>query len=143
MYPVGSCLHVLSDASVRVCRRFLVGPVSECLEAFVFLSVAKHAGFRGEFCGIGSMFCKTWTLSRLFRKTLLPARAGCLLAPRNPVVGSSRRFCLDIFTRTERRKDMKTQCSHCQEILDADGRENGQRIKCPARGKDFEHRVKN
>ena len=36
MYPVRLCLHVLPDASLHVCRRFLVGPVSECLEAFGF-----------------------------------------------------------------------------------------------------------
>ena len=36
MYPVGLCLHILSDASLHVCKWFLVGPVSECLGAFVF-----------------------------------------------------------------------------------------------------------
>ena len=46
------CLHVLPDASLHVCRRFLVGPVSECLGAFGFyLNVTKHAGFRSEKLG--------------------------------------------------------------------------------------------
>ena len=36
MYPVGLCQHILSDASLHVCKWFLVGPVSECLGAFVF-----------------------------------------------------------------------------------------------------------
>ena len=36
MYPVRLCLHVLPDASLHVCRWFLVGPVSECLGAFGF-----------------------------------------------------------------------------------------------------------
>ena len=47
MYPVGLCQHILLDASLHVCRWFLVGPVSECLGAFGFyLNVTKQAGFR-------------------------------------------------------------------------------------------------
>ena len=49
MYPVRLCLHVLPDASLHVCRWFLVGPVSECLGAFGFyLNVTKQAGFRSR-----------------------------------------------------------------------------------------------
>ena len=54
MYPVRLCLHVLPDASLHVCRWFLVGPVSECLGAFGFyLNVTKQADFTAESCGIG------------------------------------------------------------------------------------------
>ena len=36
--------------------RFLVGPLAQCLGAFGFYSnVTKHAGFRSESCGIGSL----------------------------------------------------------------------------------------
>ena len=34
MYPERLCLQILPDASLHVCRWFLVGPVSESLEAF-------------------------------------------------------------------------------------------------------------
>ena len=88
MYPVGSCLHVLSDAFVHVCRRFLVGPVSECLEAFVFFE-------RCQACWISRWILRnrqhvlqagpppqrgrcrlTGAPGCLFRKTRLPAPGG-------------------------------------------------------------------
>ena len=60
MYPVRLCLQILPDAFVHVCRWFLVGPVSECLEAFGFLpNDAKQAGFRNrKSCGIHQAYQK-------------------------------------------------------------------------------------
>ena len=56
MYPVRLCLHILPDASLHVCRWFLVGPVNECLGALSFyLNVTKQAGFRSRSCGIGRL----------------------------------------------------------------------------------------
>ena len=43
VYPVRLCLHILPDASMHVCSRFLVGPVSECLEAFGFSTESFQA----------------------------------------------------------------------------------------------------
>ena len=54
MYPVRLCLHVLPDASLHVCRRFLVGPVSECLGAFGFLRMfSSMLDFAAKSWGIG------------------------------------------------------------------------------------------
>ena len=45
MYPVRLCLHVLPDASLHVCRWFLVGPVSECFGSVRFLFERYQAGW--------------------------------------------------------------------------------------------------
>ena len=117
MYPVGSCLHVLSDAFVHVCRRFLVGPVSECLEAFVFferfqacwisqwiLRNRQHVLQADSHPSQGPVAACPEPSFVFSVKNAFPPPAGGPYAPRNPVVGSSRRFCFDIFTQTERRR---------------------------------------
>ena len=49
MYPVRLCLQILPDASLYVCRWFLVGSVIECLVVLGFyLNVTKQAGFHSR-----------------------------------------------------------------------------------------------
>ena len=141
MYPVGSCLHVLSDAFVHVCRRFLVGPVSECLEAFVFFE-------RYQACWISQWILRNrqhvLQADSLPEKGLLPldlslrssfpqktpSRPRRVAPMRREIQSLDHRGVFVLIFSPESKGEENTQCLRCQGIHDADGRKNDQRSGC-------------
>lgn len=131
----------------HVCRRFLVGPVSECLEAFVFFE-------RCQACWISRWILRNrqhvLQADSLPEKGLLPldlsprssfpqktpSRPWRVAPMRREIQSLDHRGVFILIFSPKSKGEENTQCPRCVRSG------NGERT-CPGCGKVFEHRVKN